>query len=133
MTSLPTRSAKHILLIEDDPTFQELISLVLAADGFDVVTAPNGADGLCELEEEPLPCLIVTDYMMPLMDGIEMAKRVRNTPRLTAIPILLFSSIDFTEGSAERWAYDIFLRKGCEIRDLLGTVRRMSSPDYLRA
>jgi DNA-binding response OmpR family regulator len=112
----------RILLVEDEPSFREALSLLLAAEGFEVTTASHGADGLRELERT-VPDLIVTDYMMPFMNGLDMLKQVRASPRLIGIPILLLSSIDVPSRRIDSALYDTFLSKTCDIDLLLETIR----------
>lgn len=58
-----------VLVVEDDPGIRDLISLVLAEAGYEVRLAEHGEDGLDHLRREPLPDLIMTDLLMPVLDG----------------------------------------------------------------
>jgi len=117
----------RILIVEDEPSSREALSLLLESEGFEVVSASHGGEGLEELERT-LPDLIITDYMMPFMNGLEMAKRVRATPRLAGLRILLMSSIDVPACRVDPTLYDSYLRKPCTIDVLLETVRGLLSP-----
>jgi CheY-like chemotaxis protein len=114
----------RILLVEDEPSIAEALSMLLAAEGFEVATASNGEEALRILEQS-LPDLVITDYMMPLMNGVEMAGHLRETPRLAGVPILLTSAIDVTLRKIDPSLYDAFVRKPANIDLLLETVRRL--------
>lgn len=65
-----------VLIVEDDPTVAQLIRLYLIRDGYDVLTAADGVEGL-RLAQEKDPSLIVLDLSLPKMDGIEVCRRLR--------------------------------------------------------
>ncbi|MCX6724457.1 MAG: response regulator [Candidatus Staskawiczbacteria bacterium] len=67
---------KKILIVEDDKDFMFILQTNFRDEGFFIVTAQNGQEGL-ETAEKEKPDLILLDIMMPVMDGIEMAKRMR--------------------------------------------------------
>ena len=60
-----------VLLVEDEPAQRELLAYNLEAEGFDVITADNGEDGLILVDENE-PDLIILDWMMPQLSGIEV-------------------------------------------------------------
>ena len=71
-----------VLLVEDEPAQREMLAYNLEAEGFDVITADNGEDGLILVDEND-PDLIVLDWMMPQLSGIEVCRRlkaIQNTP-----------------------------------------------------
>ena len=77
----------RILVIDDDATIRELLRLVLEEEGYEVIEAANGAEGLQRYQAIPTD-LVITDLMMPGMDGLELIKalqRVMPTPALMAI------------------------------------------------
>jgi pilus assembly protein CpaE len=83
--------AEKILIIDDDHNTLQLIDLMLQRKGYQTVSASNGMQGLLKMDEES-PDLILLDVMMPDMDGYEVARRVRNNPETTGIPILMFTA-----------------------------------------
>ena len=72
----PAACAARILLVEDDPTLSMIVSETLQRDGFDVLTAGNGEEGLRQFTRHGAD-LIIADVMMPRMDGFEMGRRIR--------------------------------------------------------
>ncbi|MDP3047836.1 MAG: response regulator [Thermodesulfovibrionales bacterium] len=86
-------SAK-ILVVDDDPDILEAIGIVLEANGYKVVTARDGVDGLTRLKEEK-PDLMILDLLMPKLDGFGVCKELKD-PRWTKyarIPIIILSSV----------------------------------------
>lgn len=80
-----------ILLVDDEPDLLDLYTDVLEIMGDQVIQAHDGMDAL-EKAHQQRPDLIVTDWMMPRMDGVELCQRVLRDPRLKGIPIILHSS-----------------------------------------
>ncbi len=85
------RPSAKILLVEDDLPMQEGIRDVLELDGHQVVTATNGFDALSMLAAES-PDLVISDIMMPRMDGLEFCRRVRQDPRWASLPFVFLSA-----------------------------------------
>jgi DNA-binding response OmpR family regulator len=85
----------RILVAEDDPTTTRLLESTLGRLGWDVITAPDGISAwriLETFEGKNAPELIVLDWMMPGLDGIEICRKVRNTPGFELIYIILLTS-----------------------------------------
>jgi two-component system phosphate regulon response regulator PhoB len=80
-----------VLLVEDEPAQRELLAYNLEAEGFDVITADNGEDGLI-LVDEIDPDLIVLDWMMPQLSGIEVCRRLKSNSKTRQIPVIMLSA-----------------------------------------
>ncbi len=85
--------ADCVLVIDDDATARELISNHLKADGFSVVTAEGGMEGL-KLAKELQPTAITLDVMMPDLDGWSVLAALRQNPELADIPVIMVSIVD---------------------------------------
>jgi len=83
--------ADKILIIDDDIDTLKLVGLMLQKQGYQIVAAPNGPQGLAQAETEN-PDLILLDVMMPEMDGYEVARRLRANSFTANIPILMFTA-----------------------------------------
>ena len=81
---------KKILVIEDEPDYQRLFKTILAAEGYGVVLADNGEEGL-KLLEETSPDLIFLDINMPKMDGYEVCTKIRSGEVQPRIPIIFIT------------------------------------------
>jgi len=82
----------RILVVDDEPDNRELLEIILASEGFAVVSAAGGAEALARVAQEP-PDLIVLDVMMPGMTGYEVAATIKGNPATRNIAILLFSAV----------------------------------------
>lgn len=82
---------KKILVIDDEPQILFMVSSRLTANGYVVVTALSGVEGLKKAKEEP-PDLIFLDYVMPEMDGAEVLARLKEDPAMRQIPVVMFTA-----------------------------------------
>jgi len=80
-----------ILLVEDEPHTKRLISYVLESKGFHVMVAENGSVAL-DICKKNVPDLILSDVMMPVMDGLELRRKVLQDAALSAIPFIFLSA-----------------------------------------
>jgi len=83
-----------ILIVDDDERLREIVSGWLIEAGYDVASATNRVTGLRGLDEEH-PDVVVTDLSMPVMDGYEFCRRVR---QVSTVPVLVFSGVAEKEG-----------------------------------
>lgn len=92
LNSAEDRKAR-VLIVDDDPTLREMIRVTLEMSGYEVVEAGHGAAALELLSgQASLPDVIVTDLMMPVMDGLELIRRLRADSRTAPVPILVISA-----------------------------------------
>jgi DNA-binding response OmpR family regulator len=82
---------KKILVVEDNLDTRELIHLHLTTEGFTVVTASNGREGLYLASAEH-PDLIITDISMPEIDGLELVRQLRTQSEFESLPILILTA-----------------------------------------
>ncbi|MDI6900589.1 MAG: response regulator [Anaerosomatales bacterium] len=94
---------RTILVVDDEPNIQRLLTVALGNRGFNVVTADNGMEAL-GLAETEKPELIVLDVMMPKMDGHEVRKRLREREATRKTPILFLSAAGTFEEQVEQMA-----------------------------
>ncbi len=93
-------SSKKILIVDDTIELQQMISDVLTMEGYTVFTAPNGKEGL-HMVIKHNPDLIITDLVMPVMNGYLFVAEVRGIPAFRDTPILVFSAKPQKEIDAE--------------------------------
>jgi CheY-like chemotaxis protein len=108
-----------LLIIEDDPALQTMLSWTLAGEGFDVRVASNGREGLDLLQAGLRPGLILLDYMMPVMCGGEFLSKRKQIPELSSIPVVVFSAMS---DPRESQPGIIYLSKPAEIEQLISTI-----------
>jgi DNA-binding response OmpR family regulator len=119
------RMTRKILLVDDEPEFVEMIQMRLEANGYQVVTAHNGEDGIQKAQEEN-PRLILLDVMMPGMDGMQTLHEIRRTPGIKDIPVVMLTAKGESKSifkAQDRGATD-YLIKPCESKDLLDIARK---------
>ncbi len=123
--SAPSR--RTVLVADDSLTTRSLLRSVLESSGYKVRTAADGEEALRLLRSEPVD-LLVSDVQMPRLDGIGLVERLREDPRIAALPVVLFSSAD-SEEDRRRGAgsgADAYLTKGAfERGQLIDEVRRL--------
>jgi ammonium transporter len=85
-----------VLVVEDDPNTLDVLAKTLERVGWEVHLTSNGREALAHLEQVGLPTLILTDLMMPEMDGIEFVTQVRQRPEWQAVPIIVLTAKDLT-------------------------------------
>lgn len=80
-----------IVLVEDEESVTSLIKHKLLKEGYDVIHFPNG-EGVIDYLLNNKPSLIISDIMMPIIDGMTLLKNIKSNPRLANIPVILLSS-----------------------------------------
>jgi CheY-like chemotaxis protein len=101
---------KTILLVEDEFGIAGALTLLLEDEGYRVFSAANGRQALARMADFT-PDLIVTDFMMPLMDGAALGQALRDNPTWQNIPILMMSAVPETAVRERFDGYTAFLRK----------------------
>lgn len=93
MAAAPSR----VLVIDDDPWIVRSTAMVLEAEGFDVVTASSGEDGIAEARRNA-PAVILLDIMMPGLDGWETLERLKVDEATRDTPVIVFSARESVRG-----------------------------------
>jgi two-component system phosphate regulon response regulator PhoB len=88
---MSTLTQPTVLVVEDEPAQREVLAYNLEAEGFRVVKAENGEEGLMLVDEEA-PDIIVLDWMLPNVSGIEVCRRLKTKSETRAIPVLMLSA-----------------------------------------
>lgn len=116
-----------LLVVEDVPNVLELLEVTLRFKGYPVVTARNGQEALDAIEKEP-PALVITDILMPKMDGYALAHRLRSDPQTRHIP-LIFLSATYVTPEDKQFAISIgavrFIEKPIDTEEFLLTVAEL--------
>ncbi len=119
-----------VLIVDDEEIIQKIIEGLLLNQGYQLATASNGKEAL-EKAEELTPDLILLDVMMPDMDGFEVCKRLRQTPHLAEVPIIIITALDNREAKLQgiKAGADDFLTKpfdGVELQARVQTITRLN-------
>lgn len=116
----------RVLVVDDHASSREALSALLAHDGWAVTTAADGAAAIGLLTGGYQPDLIVTDYMMPGLDGLAMLNRINGHPDIPAIPAVLVSS-DHLPVSRSHELVDRYFRKPFDGIELLNAAQELSA------
>ncbi len=115
-----------MLVVDDDEFIRALIGINLELEGFEVHQAAGGEEAL-QMAAELVPDVVVLDVMMPQLDGIEVARRLRAAPATCGIRLVLLSAraqaADVRRG--EDSGVDAYVTKPFEPEDLVGVIRRL--------
>ncbi len=116
---MTTPGAKSVLIVDDEVSIVEALSEILSWEGYSVLTAANGSLALEALAKHPVD-VVLMDVMMPVMGGLEAARRMSADPRTAHIPVVIMTAgpvPDGVDGS-------LTVRKPFELPALLRVLRR---------
>jgi len=117
-------SRRHtILVVEDDPDISASLSDVLESEGYEVITAANGVEGLNRLRDIVKPCLIFLDLMMPVMSGGEFLAVLRRNEKYATVPVVIVSAWP-REAAQVRAESQGFVKKPVALESLLEAAER---------
>jgi DNA-binding response OmpR family regulator len=117
---------EKILVVDDDPDMRDAITIILESQGYEIVTAQDGVEGLANLKAER-PDLMMLDLLMPKMDGFAVLKELQDArwAKYRDIPILILSSV---REEASRRRYELETALTLEVDDY---VEKPIAPDVL--
>ena len=117
----------RILVVDDHADARYLLSSIFGSRGHEIVEASNGAEGL-RAAAQHRPAVVVSDVLMPVMDGFEFCGRLREMPGLRDVPFVFYSA-NYTRPDERRFAFsvgaNIYLEKPTDPSKLLGTVESL--------
>ena len=114
---------KRLLIVDDEPNLLRAVAACLKAENYEVSTARSGREALVHLAES-VPDLIVSDIRMPGMDGYQLVRQLRGSPRTALVPIIFLTAKDETTDRIEgfRAGIDAYLTKPFEPEELIAVV-----------
>ncbi len=117
-------SAMRILLVEDAPFLRYAFGRLLRIHGYEVLEANDGREALEQIEEFR-PHVVVTDLMMPVMDGVELIQRLRAAPETAELPILAITAdtSELTESRVRQAGNVDYITKPVDLSMLLERLR----------
>jgi CheY-like chemotaxis protein len=114
----------RILIAEDEALIAFHLEFLLGRRGYDVLLCSNGRSALERIAGFP-PDLILTDCMMPEMDGMELIARLRGMPRIRDVPIVLITAVPEAALAGRAADYDRYLQKPFQDAELLAVVEEV--------
>lgn len=128
ITPVKRQLVKTILVVDDELANAEVLSFILAEEGYRVFTASNGQHGL-ERIHEVQPDLVLVDFMMPIMNGAAMVHAMREAPAMRHIKIMMHSSLSEPVIRQHVVDYDAFLRKPYNLDFALRSIHELIGED----
>jgi len=124
---------RSILLVEDNDDIRVTLEEILTQEGFHVATATNGLEALDVLAHDPLPCLILLDLRMPVMDGLSFRLHQLRDPRIREVPVVVLTAANEDRLEAALLAACGHLRKPIDLDALLETAEEACRGDSVAA
>jgi CheY-like chemotaxis protein len=122
-----------ILVVDDEPEYRLIMRSVLMSEGWDVLLAEHGEEGMEKLRDSKVD-LIISDIYMPIMDGIKFHREVRSNPDFEKLPFLFVSAYDdqHTLDAVKDPRYEGFLRKARPVEELIEWINYLTTPEESR-
>lgn len=119
-------SVMKVLVCDDEPHIVHVVSAKLKNNGFEVVTAADGEEAFAAAKAES-PDLVITDYQMPYLSGLELCARLRNERQTSQIPVIMLTARGFSLGDDETQDTNIrkVLPKPFSPREVLACVNQI--------
>lgn len=121
----PAMQKKTILIVDDEFDLTSTFSMLFQLNGFETITANNGQHALEQMKQH-MPDIILSDCMMPVMDGIQLARHVRSRSETAHIPIMLMSAVPQQQLLDEALC-NAFIKKPFRFKDLLDITHSLLS------
>lgn len=123
-------SDKKILVVDDEIHIQRVVAIKLKNNGFEVITAQDGKEGY-DLAVQESPDVIVSDFQMPNMTGIEMVEKLRSNEKTADIPVIMLTARGFAIEDEQKENLHIaeFLSKPFSPKELLKSVENVLCAD----
>jgi len=121
------------LVVEDIPNVLELLEVTLKFQGYEVLTARNGQEAL-EILEKETPVLIITDILMPKLDGFALVQQIRSNPKTQSIPVIFLSATYVNPEDLEfamKLGASRFIEKPIDTEDFLLTIAELLSQEQI--
>lgn len=119
--------AKKILIVEDDTFLKGLSATKLGKEGFDVLTAGNEAEAE-KIIKENMPDFVLLDLVLPGSDGFEILKKIRENPKMTSTPVIIFSNLAEDKDIAkakELGANDFMIKSNFTLDELSDKIKQI--------
>ncbi len=121
------------MVVEDIPNVLELLEVTLRFQGYEVISAHNGQEAL-EILEKETPALIITDILMPKLDGFALVQKLRSNPKTMGIPVI-FLSATYVTPEDRTFALSLgasrFIEKPIDTEDFLLTIAEILSKNQI--
>ncbi|MCK4524368.1 response regulator [candidate division WOR-3 bacterium] len=117
---------RTILLVDDDIFLVDIMAFTFKQSGFEIIKAHNGKEALEVIDKESID-LILTDIMMPVMDGFELAKNIKENPKIRHLPIIFLTAKSNIEDKNKGFSLGIndYVVKPFNLKDLVSRINKV--------
>ncbi len=115
----------YVLIVDDEFGLADITADLLSDRGYETAIEINGKLGLARLEKRPAD-IVVSDLMMPIMDGPEMIRRMRAEPTLAGIPTILMTALPEAVPTGELGQHDALIVKPYKIAELVALIEKLT-------
>ena len=115
---------RKILIVDDEEFILNLLRNGLTENGFDVITAPDGFEGILSVEDHK-PDMVISDIMMPRLSGLDFLKALKNNKETRNLPVILISArdeVEIVQKGLSMGAVD-YITKPFKINEIVGKLR----------
>jgi len=116
-------AGKRVLVVDDEIHIVHVVAIKLRNNGYEVISAENGSDAL-ELACREKPDIVVTDFQMPVMTGLELVEKLRQNEQTKDVPVIMLTARSFAieDGRKQELQISEFLSKPFSPKDLLRSI-----------
>jgi twitching motility two-component system response regulator PilH len=118
--------SQSVLLVEDDRSLRRYLEVVLRRTGYDVQSAADGLEAMRIVLSAP-PDIVITDAIMPNLNGHELVRFLRTTASLSRIPVILLSAMEDKESRDPNHRADVYLTKPVAPEDLIEWIKKLTA------
>jgi CheY-like chemotaxis protein len=119
---------RGLLIVEDESDVRSIFAETFSEQGYRVLEASNGAEAYAMMQCPTAAVdVVLTDLRMPVMDGLEFARKVKSNSQLSAVPIVLLSATPMTNSWQARQIFDALLVKPCPLQLLVSTIEAVQT------
>lgn len=115
---------KKILVCDDDQGILEMLELLLEEDGYQVVLEPNSVNALRTIERES-PDIVLLDIWMPMISGDQILRSLRDNPKVSSTPVLMYSASTDGKNIAESCGADSYISKPFDLAEMLEEIEKL--------
>lgn len=120
---------KKILIVEDDPNFISILQKRFSQEGFTIFTAQDGKEGFNLSEKEELD-LVISDLLLPILDGVEMVKKIKE--KKADLPVILLTNVkdnNYLEATKKLKKVDYLIKSDVRIDEIVKKARKKMGMD----
>ena len=117
---------RRVLLVDDEPSIVKMVGKRLELEGYHVILAMDGQDGLVKAQADPPPNVVILDLMLPKLNGYEVCAMLKRDPKYQHIPVMIFSAKAQEGDRVEALCgADAYLRKPFKAQELLERIKTL--------